>query len=192
MGENYGWFFGDYDFTDALGLRVIGVPIAIPIMWFNLCYVCLVLAFLISERRPFQQEASFRGMISSSILGGLLVTAYDLGADPYMVFVIKAWIMEKKDGWWFGETLQGFVGWFLISFTIIFLFQIFMKFQKWALPKTYSSPDASLILLIYGCWMGFQVFFGYPVETRTISIFAMGTPLFIALLGMKHWRQFKG
>jgi uncharacterized membrane protein len=191
MGENYGWFFGDYDFTEVLGFKFLGVPIIIPMMWFSLSYIGLILAFLLSERRPFQQQMTWAGITATSALGALLVTAYDLGADPYMVFEVKAWIMEKKDGWWFGETVQGFVGWFGISFTILFLFQFFMRFQKWSFPKSFKLWDTLIIVLIYASLMFYQILYGVPVETRTISVFAMGIPLFIAILGMKHWNQFK-
>jgi uncharacterized membrane protein len=190
-GENYGWFFGGYDFTDALGYKVGGVPFVIPLMWFNLCYIGLILSFLIQERRPFKQISSFRDLFFAAILGAILVTAYDLAADPYMVYVVKAWIMEKTDGWWFGETVQGFAGWLIISFTIISSFLAYMKTQNWALPENYKPLNAFVPVLIYFCWMVFQIIYGYPYETRTISAFAMGTPLLILLLGMKHWNNFK-
>lgn len=55
---------------------------------------------------PLTKPQSLKRAAFMSLMAAMLVTAYDLGADPYMVFVLKAWIMTKTDGGWFGETLQ--------------------------------------------------------------------------------------
>ena len=95
--------------------------------------------------------------------------------------------MEKKDGWWFGETLQGFVGWMLIALTIVFLFRLSLR--KWP-PRASSSlrlRDVQVPLAVYGGLMVFQITQGFPVETRTIATFVMGIPLFCAILGLQRW-----
>jgi putative membrane protein len=186
-GAHYGWFFGDYQFTDALGLRLAGVPVVIPMMWFGLTYVCMVLANLILFRSPLA-PSGLGNALASSFLCALLVTAYDLGMDPYMVFVVKAWIMTKTDGWWFGETLQGFVGWMTIAFVIAMLFNWLTSVQRSSTPPaTFRKLDALLPVLMYANQVGFQVMYGHPVETRTVAFFAMGIPLAIALLSVKTW-----
>lgn len=187
-GENYGWFFGDYDFTDALGPKVIGVPFVIPLMWFSLTYMTFVLANILLHRMPrLPSNSTWADRLSLAALGAMLVTAYDLAADPYMVYVVKGWIMQKTDGWWFGETLQGFFGWFVIAFFILLL-------ASWPSKTVPANPLASFgkkhVLIpvsLYASWMVFQMMYGHPVETRTISFFAMGTPLLIAGLSFKSW-----
>jgi putative membrane protein len=188
MGENYGWFFGDYDFTDALGPRVLGVPIVIPMVWFNLSYIGFVLSNLLLYRAPIDAEPKGSSIFLASIIGSMLVTAYDLGIDPYMVFVAKAWIMEKTDGWWFGETLQGFVGWFSISFLIGGIFRYGLARQNANRPQPgFKKVHALLPLLVYLNFMFFQMLYGKPVETRTIAFFAMGFPLMIAFFTWRNW-----
>lgn len=190
MGARYGWFFGDYDYTDTLGFMVFGVPFVIPIMWFNLCYVGLLLSSLIIERAPFRKTASIPQLAGLAFLGATLVTAYDLAADPYMIQVVKAWIMEKPDGWWFGGTLMGFVGWMTVAFWILMTFLLSTRKQPWSLPRDFRLPHALIPVAMYFCWMMFQVTYGVPVETRTISAFAMGTPILIILLTLKDWKNF--
>jgi putative membrane protein len=186
-GAHYGWFFGDYQFTDALGLRLAGVPVVIPMMWFGLTYICMVLGNLILFRSPLA-PSGLGNALASSFLCALLVTAYDLGMDPYMVFVVKAWIMTKTDGWWFGETLQGFAGWMTIAFVIAMLFNRLTRSQRAGTPPaSFGKLDALLPVLMYANQVGFQVMYGHPVETRTIAFFAMGIPLMIALLSSKTW-----
>jgi putative membrane protein len=131
-----------------------------------------------------------------ALLGAMVVTCYDLGVDPYMVYVLKAWIMADKDGWWFGETVQGFAGWMLVSFAILFAFRRFARVRPADACVGTMRPDAVLPtmrhvfvpLSVYAGLMVFQVLLGYPVEARTIALFAMGFPLLAALIGLLRWR----
>ena len=188
MGSSYGWFFGSYTYTEVLGWRLGDVPMIIPLMWFALCYTAYVIGYFAVWHLPMIPSASLAQALFMSFVAAMLVTAYDLGADPYMVFVLKAWIMTKTNGWWFGETLQGFVGWMTVSMAIVFCFHL-------AVRKSGLKPDAALskwqALLpfgIYGFSMVFQMVKGDPVETRTIAFFAMGIPLLIGFAGWWRWK----
>lgn len=187
LGENYGWFFGDYDFTDVLGLKIAGIPIVIPMMWFNLTYMAYVIANILIYRQPVDRMKSLSISVLTSALSAALVTAYDLAADPYLVMVVKAWIMDKTDGWWFGETLQGFVGWFAVSFTIVSIFKFTSRKEIKAPDPTFRKKHALVPFTIFTASMFFYVLFGHPVETRTVALFAMGVPILIALISWKAW-----
>jgi hypothetical protein len=97
LGATQGWFFGSYPYTDVLGPRIGAVPCIIPLMWFALCYVAYVIANLIVWQAPSDGAPALRQSVVMSFLAAMIVTAYDLGADPYMVFTLKAWIMTKTD-----------------------------------------------------------------------------------------------
>jgi len=189
MGSSHGWFFGDYDYTDVLGPTLGDVPIIIPLMWFALCYVAYVISNLIVWQAPSDGNPSVLQSVVMSLLAAMIVVAYDLGADPYMVFVLKAWIMIKTDGWWFGETLEGFFGWALVTFVVVFGFR--MTLRRWpAKPALRLAHWHVLVpLVVYGGSMVFQMAFGHPVETRTIALIAMGIPLFCAACGWWRWSQ---
>jgi uncharacterized membrane protein len=187
MGATHGWFFGHYTYTDVLGWRIGAVPAVIPMMWFALSYIAFVLGNLIVLRSPMDNRKDVPHLLFMSFLAAMLVTAFDLGADPYMVNVLKAWVMDKKDGGWFGETLQGFVGWMTVSFAIQCAF-------RWQLRRGAKPPGADftrwhalLALGLYASGMVFQMCLGEPVETRTIAFFAMGIPLLCAIAGWQHW-----
>jgi putative membrane protein len=185
-GSHFGWLFGEYEFTQALGPSILRVPVVIPMMWFNLTYIGYVLANLIQFKSPVDPMDDTLSTLLATFLSASLVTAYDLAADPYMVFVTKAWIMKRTDGWWFGETLQGFAGWMVVSFVILFAFKLLTQ-DKLSVPCARFTKSYALIpLLLYACWMIFHVVNGYPVEIRTVSAFAMGIPLLIAL---SSWRS---
>ena len=187
MGSSRGWFFGSYTYTDVLGWRLGDVPMIIPLMWFALCYTAYVIGYFAVWHLPAMASSSLGLALFMSIIAAMLVTAYDLGADPYMVFVLKAWIMTKTDGWWFGETLQGFVGWLTVSFAIVLCFHLWMGKVLPDPDGRFSKGQALLPFGIYGGSMVFQMVEGHPVETRTIAFFAMGIPLLIGLAGWWRW-----
>jgi uncharacterized membrane protein len=196
MGSSRGWFFGRYTYTEVLGLRVGDVPIVVPLMWFGLPFVCMVLANLILWRRPVDDaSAGWLRAGLTAFFAAMLITAFDLGADPYFVYVLKAWIMEEPGGGWFGETLQGFVGWMVVCFAVVLVFRI-------AAPPQPTSPARSSVmssvngravlvpLIIYGGEMVFQAIWGYNSETRTLALFAMGIPTVAAsVVAWQWWKE---
>jgi uncharacterized membrane protein len=188
MGSSYGWFFGSYTYTDVLGPALGNVPLVIPMMWFALCFIGYVLANLILYKQPVDDGITLGRIAGTALIAAMIVTAFDLGADPYFVFVLKAWIMTKKDGGWFGETLQGFVGWVFIALVILLLFRLWVRRAALALPTPAARRAALVPLVIYASGMVFQMLLGYPVETRAIAVFAMGIPLLCALHGWLQWR----
>ena len=192
MGSRYGWFFGSYTYTEVLGPRVGSVPFVIALMWFALAYIAYVIANLIVWQVPSDGAAPLGQTVLQSLLAAMVVTAYDLGADPYMVFKLKAWIMAKTDGGWFGETLQGFAGWMFVSFVIVFLFRLSLERWPSAAAAPVAARDVSVPLAIYGGNLLFQALLGVPIETRAIAVFAMGIPLLAALCGWSRWRSAGG
>jgi uncharacterized membrane protein len=188
MGSSRGWFFGRYTYTDVLGPRLGDVPLVIPLMWFALCFVGYILAKLMLWRDPMTSVNGWPQRLITALLAAMLVTTFDLGADPYFVFVLKAWIMQKTDGGWFGETLQGFAGWMLISFLIVMLVQGLMRIEAHAEPSKHVRLAALLPIGIYTSSMIFQMIWGHPIETRAVAFFAMGIPILVAAVAWWHWR----
>ena len=123
-----------------------------------------------------------------SFLAAMIVTAFDLGADPYLVYTLKAWIMAKTDGAWFGETVQGFFGWVFVAFVIIFSFRMSVRRRALKSVSPFLPQHAMVPLAIYASGMVFQMLLGNPVEIRSIAPFAMGIPLLCALAGLQRWR----
>jgi len=189
MGSRFGWFFGDYDYTTVLGPTLGTVPIVIPLMWFALCQGGLVMASLLFWRQPAAPLARGRGvLLLAAAMTALLVTAFDLGADPYFVFQLQAWIMEKKDGYWFGETVVGFAGWLFVSFTItaVFLATARPRLAQDTAPAQ-RRRAAIAPIVVYAGMMVFQMVVGDPFELRVVSFFAMGIPALAALVAWSQW-----
>lgn len=187
MGSSHGWFFGRYTYTEVLGPRLGDVPLAIPLMWFALCLVGYVMANLILWRQPVHPRPGLGQGVLVAWLAAMIVTAFDLGADPYFVHVLKAWVMEKPDGGWFGETLQGFVGWMCVAFAIV------AGFLAWSAPSRPPAVASSvrwaagLPIGIYAGALVFQMVWGQPPEVRAVAFFAMGMPVLVATVAWWRW-----
>ena len=192
MGSSRGWFFGSYEYTDVLGWQLGDVPIVIPLMWFALCYIGYLMSNLIVWQDPIGSLKKSEGGMGiaafTSFLAAAIVTAYDLAADPYMVYQLGAWVMKKTDGWWFGETLQGFFGWIFIAFVIIFSFHFSTRRRQLKPEAGFEKRHILLPISIYAFSMIFQMCVSVPVELRTIAVFAMGIPLLCALAGWRRWK----
>jgi len=100
MGSSRGWFFGDYTYTEVLGVTLGDVPVVIPMMWFALTLLGYVMACLILWRRPVLAAPGWVTGGLTALLAALIVTAFDLIADAYFVFVLDAWFMEMKVDCW--------------------------------------------------------------------------------------------
>lgn len=192
MGSTHGWFFGDYHYTDMLGPRVGNVPFVIPLMWFALTYIGFVMANLIVWHAPLDGAQGLGPAVLLSFLAAMIVTAFDLGADPYFVFVLKAWVMVKTDGAWFGETVQGFLGWMFVAFVIIAVFRLSSRGPAGRVAGAFTARHALVPLGMYASGMVFQMIYGHPVEIRSIAPFAMGIPLVCAWAGLQRWRATGG
>lgn len=194
LGASYGWLFGRYAYTAVLGPRLGAVPVVIPLMWFALSYTGYVMANLVVWQAPVEAgRGSPARHALLALVGATVVTCYDLGVDPYMVYRLRAWIMARTDGAWFGETVQGFAGWMTVAFAILLAFRLSggapARTDAMPAPATRHALGPVLVpLCVYAGLMLFQVCLGYPVEARTIALFAMGFPLLSAGCGLLRWR----
>jgi putative membrane protein len=186
-GATLGWFFGSYTYTDVLGPRLGAVPLVIPLMWFGLCCMGFLMSCLVLWRQPVPPASGWKTIALAAFLSSMIVTAFDLGADPYFVYRLKAWIMTEKDGDWFGETVKGFQGWMIVSFAIVLAFQAIAKPRLVAEAGAMARRAVLLPIAVYAGMMVFQVAFTQPVTLRVIAFFAMGIPALAAAAAWSQW-----
>jgi putative membrane protein len=126
LGSRYGVLFGEYDYTDLLGFRLLGeVPILVPTAWFMMLYPSWKVAgFLTARLRDERARTAAR-----IVVGAAAMTAWDLSLDPRWV-ADGAWIWPNG-GVYFGIPPSNFVGWFVTSALI---------FVAWTLLARRTSP----------------------------------------------------
>lgn len=124
IGTSTGWPFGQYEYTDLLGYKILGrVPFTIPLSWFYMGFTAYLLASAITGR----MRTPGRGFWTLA-LGAWLLVAWDLALDPAMVrnTVFPFW-MWYTHGAYFGMPLQNFAGWWLVGFLFMGVSRFFWR-----------------------------------------------------------------
>ena len=106
IGVKTGFIFGNYYYGNALGYKLMGVPLVISLNWALLVNLGILIAAYFSENR-----------IIISLISAALITSVD--------FLIEQ-VASKMDFWIFSGNIAGlhnYIGWFVISFLAALLLQ---------------------------------------------------------------------
>lgn len=109
VGTGYGWPFGNYEYTDFLGYKVLDrVPYSIPLSWFYMGFASYLLGRALVQRFRWPMPT-----LNSLLVGAGLLVVWDLVLDPAMAHEevrVSFWIWDET-GPYFGMPLINFVGW---------------------------------------------------------------------------------
>jgi putative membrane protein len=123
VGVATGLVYGPYHYTAALGPWLGSVPILIPLAWFMMIYVSYVAANLILDRRAVGTPGTRAHLVGLGLLGAIVITAWDLLADPILSGpTVRAWVWEQG-GPYFGVPIQNYLGWVVTAFVIFALYR---------------------------------------------------------------------
>ena len=129
IGVNTGKLFGNYQYGEVLGKKVVGVPLLIGINWFVIMFCTGNIVHQLSEwifkKMPQDAQPSAKIKLFSFI------------TDTAMLATLFDWIMEpsaQQLGFWKwlpnGEIpLYNYLCWFIISAALLTVFR-FLKFDK--------------------------------------------------------------
>jgi putative membrane protein len=122
VGTATGWPFGNYEYTQGLGAKVLGrVPYTIPLSWFYMGLASYVLADAVLARWPASADAPRPRAWASVALGAWLLLVWDLVLDPAMAhesLPIKFWVWYER-GPFFGMPIQNLFAWFVTGLAFI-------------------------------------------------------------------------
>ncbi|MGQ8338845.1 carotenoid biosynthesis protein [Sunxiuqinia sp. A32] len=122
IGVNKHWLFGNYEYGDTLGPKVMGTPLLIGLNWLILTY-CIY--------------ASFPGLHSKwffIVLAAISMVGFDMAMEP---------VAMQVDMWnWKGGIvpLKNFLDWFLVSLVIFFV--------MWKMKLKAENEMASSLIII--------------------------------------------
>jgi len=116
-----GFPFGDYYYTDKLGVKIGLIPVNIMPVYFAVGYFSYVLSNILFSKR----YVSYPGWSALPVALGasFLMVSWDLTMDPMMATVKGNWIWADG-GPYFGVPLSNFAGWYLCVFTFYFVFAL--------------------------------------------------------------------
>jgi len=130
-----------YHYTAVLGPRFLGVPLVVPLGWFSMLYASHTVVNLMVGGSPLSPrglsqnprpharvlgQAPRRGgwwLLLMATLTALVMTAWDLTLDPFMVRKIGAWVWERPVGF-LGIPFANFVNWVEVAFIIAISFRL--------------------------------------------------------------------
>ncbi len=191
LGTKSGLIFGKYYYTDVLGYKFFGeVPWVIPCTWFLMMYPSYLIANFISfgkPTRPSGADVPIGITAFVSFLSAMIMTAWDLTLDPYMVGFDKAWVWEDG-GQYFGIPFHNYIGWVGTVFVVMMIYRTIEKRIDWQPLGKLSRPLLLLPLLTYAFMSIGDVVLGHPPATMVISPFVMGIPFLFALSILWQWK----
>ena len=186
VGVASGLIYGSYHYTATLGPWLGSVPVLIPLAWFMMIYPSYVLANLIVDGRVVGTPGSRAHLLGLAFLGALVMTAWDVLADPILSGpTYRAWVWERG-GPYFGVPVQNYVGWVLTTFVVFALYRSLER--RWQ-PQPGGPLSAGakgmpiaayLSMLLANLWSG-----ALPAAASVIGPFAMGLPVVAALLRLR-------
>jgi len=149
VGRSTGFPFGVYDYTDSLGVKLLGVPLVIPLAWAMMAYPALLAAQRLTRSR-----------IGVTVLGAWLLATWDVFLDSQMV-AEGHWVWaDPTPALWGvpGIPIGNYLGWLLTALVMIGLLSL--------LPSRSSAHDAVPAVMLAWVYLSNvlanAVFFGRP------------------------------
>ena len=113
LGAKTGYPFGDYYYTDAMGLKLFGVlPISIPLAW-----LVVVSCALIGVKCYFPEWNKIR----SAFAVGMIATAFDYVMEPFAARAMGYWLWQTPSGL---PPWQNYLAWFGLSFFLVWRYGV--------------------------------------------------------------------
>ena len=109
LGVQRGWIFGDYKYGNALGYKILGVPMLIGVNWALLTIITAAIA-----------QQFYENLFMRIVIGVCLMIFLDLLIEP-IAPVLDFWVFEGGNA-----PLQNYIGWTAVA---IFLQSIFHYFR---------------------------------------------------------------
>lgn len=111
MGTGTGLPFGEYRYTDGLGVKWFDhVPALIPLSWFFMALPSYAIARRLGP--PGQ------GALGRVLLASLLLLSWDLALDPAMSYATSYWVWGQ-DGPYYGMPWLNLFGWYVTGLAIM-------------------------------------------------------------------------
>jgi len=202
-----GFPFGNYHYTDKLGLKLGTVPVLIMPAYFGVCYISWLIARTLTGNLTPEKSWTWPTIVVSAFV----MVMWDLSMDPSRATINGVWIWHDG-GAYFGVPFINFVGWFLCVATIFGAFGYWLHRQKGANVTVPDGPAQAQALGLYvGLFAEFVslLFLGPTTGTVTdatgqiwklrdiyqslglVSIFTMGFVILLTGLTLQKQHQDK-
>lgn len=187
-GTATGFPFGAYAYTDRLGYKILGlVPFNIPTSWFYMLVASLAIC-----GRLLRVADDNRSRWWWALVGGLVLTAWDVSMDPAMVKTLH-WVWQTPDlstqgaftqfigtPFFFGMPLTNWLGWLLTGILVARAMLAIVPPSVWA--GAVAPSRFPLLLYAVNGLLPIAICFGQDmVLAGVLGTLAMAVPLALAL-----------
>ncbi|TSD95266.1 carotenoid biosynthesis protein [Gordonia rubripertincta] len=184
IGVSTGFPFGTYAYTDGLGLKVLGVPVLVPLAWIMMSWPALaVTRRLVGATRL----SGTRARVVTALLGAYALTAWDVFLDPQMV--------DQGHWTWSFPTpslpgvddipLTNFAGWLLVSFLMIAILDRLIG----AGDADDAVPVTAYLWTYFSSVMAHAMFFGRPTVALTGAVVMGAVAIPVLVLEVRAFRS---
>jgi putative membrane protein len=118
-----GFPFGDYYYTELLGIKAGSVPLAIMPTYFVTGYLAWTMGTIFSGNLGTGIEK--RSLFLVPFVASFLMVMWDLCLDPVKSTIERAWIWEEGGGY-LGVPISNFVGWYLTAYLVFQVFALYL------------------------------------------------------------------
>lgn len=149
LGVATGFPFGSYHYTDALGPKLLYVPLLIGPAYLGVGYMAWVLGtvFVGDVKRGADACATF----ATPFIAAFIMVLWDLSLDPAASTLGKWWIWEHGGGF-FGVPLTNYLGWFLTVYVFMQIFALYLRERgperQVAQPKGYFMQATIMYAIV--------------------------------------------
>ena len=179
IGILTGFPFGNYHYTDILGVKLFLVPVLIGPAYFAAGYLAWTLAQTLLGLWTTRLRG--RDVFLVPMVAAFIMVAWDVCMDPISSTVQRHWIWHDGGGY-FGVPLRNFAGWYLCVYTCNQIFALYVSrtdaadvAPRPAFPKTFWYPA---VLMYAGLALGMPILalFGsnVPVTDQSGRTWATG------------------
>ncbi len=149
VGRSTGFPFGVYDYTESLGIKLLGVPLVIPLAWAMMAYPVLLAA---------QRLAQSRFVVT--LIGAWLLATWDVFLDSQMVAEGHWEWADPTPALWGvpGIPIGNYLGWLLTALVMIGLLSLLPR----RTPTADDVPTFMLAWVYLSNILANAVFFGRP------------------------------
>jgi len=124
-----GFPFGNYHYTDSLGIKFLNVPIIIMPAYFCMGYISWIITHILIGQ--YSRKLEGIQIFLTPFIASFVMVMWDIVMDPIMSTLDKNWIWEKG-GSYYGVPVTNYLGWFFVVFIFLQVFAIIIS-------KTYKE-----------------------------------------------------
>jgi len=144
-----GFPFGFYHYTEHMPVKLGHIPVSVLVAYAVMGYLSWTLARILLGRFDDHRPVD---LVVHPLVAAVLMVFWDLCMEPLRSTIEGRWIWQDAGGY-FGIPLTNFSGWLLVTWSMFFLFGLYLRRNAPApLPReAKTAPFWLLSILMYLC-----------------------------------------